>query len=139
MLKYPETLAMAEQALRHVISEHEKILQRDDVEELISVLLPLIELARDTNNLLAEGFHRSESATKLTAKAKEIEKTIDDLSFKLWRPIQVSVSAIYERIEASLSKQEGKLGIRADTRAYYHNLRIRLLEQCLWGTHARFE
>ena len=131
MPKYPETLAMAEQALRHVISEHEKILQRDDVVELISILLPLIELARDTNNLLAEGFHRSKSTTKLTAKAREIEKTIDDLSVLLWRPIQVSVSAIYERIEASLLKQEGKLGMRADTRAYYHNLRIRLLEQCL--------
>ena len=120
-----------EQALRHVLSEQEKLLKRSDSDALTSVLLPLSRLAINTNNQLVEGFHSLKTTTQLTKEAREIEKIVDDLSESLWKPIQVAVSATYERIEKSLTRQPGKRGMVADTRAHYHNLRFRLLEQLL--------
>jgi len=120
-----------EQALRHVLSEQEKLLKRSDCDALTSVLLPLSRLAISTSNQLTEGFNRVKSTAHLTEEARKIERLVDDLSQTLWKPIQVAVSAIYERIEASLTKKLGKPGMVADTRAHYHNLRIRLLEQLL--------
>ena len=120
-----------EQALRHILSEQEKLLKRPDRDALLGALLPLNRLAISTGNQLAEGFNRAKSTGHLTKEAKEVEKVVDDLSESLWMLIPVSVSSIYERIEASFAKQPGERGLRADTRAHYHNLRIRLLEQLL--------
>ncbi len=131
MPRYPETRVLLEQALRHVLSEQEKLLKRDDRAELTPILTPLSQLAIKTSNLLAEGFNRVKVTSHLTNDARKIEKTIDDLSETLWTFIPVSVSAIYERVEKSLTRKEGKRGFVADARAYYHNLRLRLLEQTL--------
>jgi hypothetical protein len=120
-----------EQALRHVLSEQEKLLKRSDSNALTSVLLPLSRLAINTSDQLVEGIHRLKTTADLTKEARQIEEIADDLSESLWKPIQVAVSAIYERIENSLTRQPGKRGMVADTRAHYHNLRLRLLEQLL--------
>jgi hypothetical protein len=92
MPRYPETRALMEQALRHVLSEQEKLLERSDSDALANILLPLNRLAINTNNQLMEGFNRLKTAAHLTKEAKEIEKTADDLSESLWTPIQVAVS-----------------------------------------------
>jgi hypothetical protein len=120
-----------EQALRHVLSEQEKLLKRSDADALTDILLALNRLAVKTNNQLMEGFNRLRTAAHQTREAKEIERMVDDLSETLWTPIQVAVSSTYERIENSLTRQSGKPGLVADTRAHYHNLRLRLLEQLL--------
>jgi hypothetical protein len=74
MPRYPETRALMEQALRHVLSEQEKLLKRSDSDALINVVLSLNCLAINTNNQLMEGFHRLKTAAQLTKEAKEIEK-----------------------------------------------------------------
>jgi hypothetical protein len=131
MPRYPETQAMMEQAVRHVLQEQQKLLQRQDAHVLIEILLLLSRLATNTSELLAEGTLRRRSTTHLTKEARQLEETADRLSESLWIPILVSVSAVYERIEASFERKPGKYGMAADTRAHYHNLRIRLLEQML--------
>src|SRR6185503_2663634 len=45
--------------------------------------------------------------------------------------IPISVSAIFERIETSTERLDGKDHLIGNTRAHYHNLRMRLLEQLL--------
>lgn len=121
---------MAEQAMRHVLSEQEKLLKMKDAADVISLLLPLNELASETSRLLTDSKFPA-SIRKLTKKAKWIEEQADELSIVLWKPILISLSAIYERIEESLKRKSGEQGLRADTRAQYHNLRIRLLEQLI--------
>lgn len=130
MPRYPETIAMVEQAMRHVLSEQEKLLKMQDAADFISLLLPINELVCETSRLLTENKFPA-SFLKLTKKAKMIEDQADELSIALWRPILISLSAIYERIEESLKRKSGEHGLRADTRAQYHNLRIRLLEQLI--------
>jgi hypothetical protein len=130
MPRYHETIAMAEQAMRHVLSEQEKLLKMKDAADIIGLLLPINELACETSRLLTENRFPA-SIRKLTKKAKMIEEQADELSIALWRPILISLSAIYERIEESLKRKSGEHGLRADTRAQYHNLRIRLLEQLI--------
>lgn len=130
MARYPETIAMVEQAMRHVLSEQEKLLKMEDATDFISLFLPMNELACETSRLLTENKFPA-SIKKLTKKAKLIEDRADKLSAALWRPILISLSAIFERIEESLKKKSGEHGLRADTRAQYHNLRIRLLEQLI--------
>ena len=78
-----------------------------------------------------EGFHRLKTTADLTKEARQIEEIADDLSESLWKPIKVAVSAIYERIENSLKRQPGKPWDGGRSRAHYHNLRLRLLEQLL--------
>lgn len=118
-----------DEALRHVLSEQQKLLKREDSGELTSLISALGELALRTSRMLAEGFNRARSTAALTREAKDIEATADALSESLWRPIQVSVSAIYERIEKSMQPTPGKYGFAAEVRAHYHNLRLRLIEQ----------
>ncbi|MEO6750143.1 MAG: DUF6602 domain-containing protein [Chthoniobacteraceae bacterium] len=131
MPRYPETVALMEQALRHVLSEQEKLLQRPDCGELATVLLSLSKLASHTSLMLADGFNRSQSTVALTKEAREIERMVDALSLALWTPIQVSVSAIYERVEASMRPEPGRYGFAGEIRAHYHNIRLRLLEQMI--------
>lgn len=131
MPKYPETRALLEQALRHLLLEQETLLRRVDSRELIKPLKLLNQLAINTNAVLTEGFHQLTSTSGLTRQAQKIESAVDALSVKLWTHIPVSISAIYERIERSLKREPGKTGFVADTRAHYHNLRLRLLEQLL--------
>lgn len=120
-----------EQALRHVLSEQGKLLKRADSSKLVGVALRLSNLASMTSGMLAEGFNRSQKTDALTKEAKEVEVEIDALSEELWTPIQISVSAIYERIEKSMQPQAGQHGFAAEVRAHYHNLRLRLLEQMI--------
>lgn len=131
MPRYPETRALLEQAMRHVLAEQAKLLKRSDSAELVNVIALLNDLAISTSNTLAEGSNRVKSTSSLTSAAKKIEKCVDDVSESLWTPILVSVSAIYQRIEDSLTRKEGQAGLIADIRAHYHNLRIRLLEQSI--------
>lgn len=129
MPRYPETLVLMDEALRHVLSEQQKLLKREDSGELTPLLSSLCALAVRTSTMLAEGFNRARSTAALTKEAKAIEAAADALSESLWRPIQVSVSAIYERIEKSMQPTPGKYGFAAEIRAHYHNLRLRLIEQ----------
>jgi hypothetical protein len=131
MPRFPEAHALMEQALRHVLAEQQKILKRPDSNELIPVLSSLCGLAIKTGTMLADGFNRVNSTSHLTREAREIETIVDDLSESLWRPIQVSVSSIYERIEKSLKPKPGEHGFVAEVRSHYHNIRLRLLEQML--------
>jgi hypothetical protein len=62
MPRYSETRALMEQALRHVLSELKKLLNRSDSDEITEVLLPLSSLAIDTNTQLVENFHRLKSS-----------------------------------------------------------------------------
>ena len=121
---------MVEQALRHVLSEHEKLLRMEGATDFISLFLPMNELACETSRLLTENKFPA-SIKKLAKKARKIEEQADRLSIALWKPILISLSAIYERIEESLKRKSGEHGLMADTRAQYHNLRIRLLEQLI--------
>ena len=129
--RFPETLALMEQALRHVLSEQEKLLKRRDASDLTPILKGLCDLALKTTNLIAAGCNRPGSTKHLTGEAKRIETVVDDVSEELWSPIQVSVHAIYERIEQSFQPKSGEFGFAAEVRTHYHNLRIRLLEQML--------
>jgi hypothetical protein len=87
MPRYPETQALLEQAVRHVLSEQDKLLKRSDVGALIDVLQALNQLAINTSNVLAEGFNPSASTSYLTKAATKIESVVDDLSGSLWTPI----------------------------------------------------
>ena len=131
MSRHTDMQVLVEQALRHVLSEQHKLLKRDDCGELVKVIATLNDLALSTEKLLADGVYRVKSTSHLTKQARELEKYTDDLSVELWKPILISVSAIYERIEESLQSPAGRQGSITDLRAFYHNLRLRLLEQML--------
>src|SRR5689334_18163160 len=131
MPRFPETHSLLEQAARHVLSTQGKLLKRADAQELKGLLLSLNELAVETTNVLAKGFDPNISTSHLTKLARKLETDTDDLSETLWTHIDISVSAIYERIEESLLTKPGKRGVAADLRAHYHNLRIGLLEQMI--------
>lgn len=131
MPRFPETLALAEQALRHVLGEQQKLLKRKDVSNLTPILQGLCELALETANVIAAGCNQPDSTATLTSKAGKLEEVIDDLSQDLWTPIQISVQAIYQRIEQSFRPRKDEYGFAGEVRAHYHNLRIRLLEQML--------
>ena len=100
-----------EQAVRHVLTEQEKLLKRADSADLVTISLLLSRLAMNTSNQLVEGFNRVKSTAQLTKEARQVEKAADELSKELWTPILVSVSAIYERIEQSFKKKAGEKGI----------------------------
>lgn len=57
MSKFPETRALAEQALRHVLNQQEMLLKRADSAMLLEVISALNKLAIDTSKLLVEGFN----------------------------------------------------------------------------------
>jgi hypothetical protein len=124
MPRYPETQALLEQALRHILTEESNLLKRDDRAELTEIIASLNHLALKTSSILAEGINNITSTASLLTEAKRIETLGDDVSELHWTHIPVSVSAIYERIEKSLVKKSGKQGLVADTRAHYHNLRV---------------
>lgn len=131
MPRYPETLALLEQALRHVLSEQQELLKRQDVGEMPPLLSALTNLALHTSQTLAEGFSHTKGISFLTDEARKAEQLVDNLSESLWSPIQVSVSAIYERAERSLRPRTDEYGFAAEIRTHYHNLRLRLLEQMI--------
>lgn len=131
MPRYPETLALLEQALRHVLSEQEKLLKRKDAGELTPVISELCALALRTSTTIAEGFNHTTGTAFLTKDARRTESIADALSESLWTPIMVSVSAIYERAERALKPEAGKYGFASEIRTHYHNLRLRLLEQMI--------
>lgn len=120
-----------EQALRHVLSEQETLLQRPDCDQLCCILSSLNRLAIDTSDVLIGSLNSIRSTKNLTRAARDIERAVDDISEVLWTHLRVSVSSVYERIEDSLERKPGKPGFISDTRAHYHNLRVRLLEQTL--------
>jgi hypothetical protein len=131
MPRHPETQALLEQALRHVLSEQNKLLKHEHTAELNGAVAALNALAMDTANAIAEGVNKIRSTAHLTRQAKEIEELVDDLSERIWAPIMIAVGAIYERIENSLKTEPGRRGFTSNIRSYYHNFRIRLLEQML--------
>jgi len=131
MPRHPEALSLLEQALRHVIAEQAKLLNRRDAGELIKALTPLCTLALRTSSALAEGIDKPKVVSTLLKEATAVERVIDDLSEELWTPIPVSVSAIYERVERLLKPEKGRYGFASELRAHYHNVRLRLLEQML--------
>lgn len=131
MSKFPETRALAEQALRHVLSQQEMILKRDDRGKLMEVISALNKLAIDTSKLLVEGFNRSRPLHSFTQQAIATEEIADRISAEIWKEIPISVSGIYQNLEQSVVPPDGYLGLAAETRAHYHNLRLRLLEQLL--------
>ena len=96
-----ETDALLEKALEHVLAESAKLLQRDDLIELRAVVVSLNKLTSETHQARANGVHRLKSASSLIALAKSAEQLCDDISEKNWKYIPMSVSAIYEKIEAS--------------------------------------
>jgi len=131
MSKFPETRALAEQALRHILDEQAKLLKRKDASALVEIVSSLNQLAVKTSKLLVEGFNRSQSLAKFTEEARTIEVLTDRISEELWISIPVSISGIYKNLEESVVPPQGYLGLAAETRAHYHNLRLRLLGQLL--------
>ena len=131
MSRYPETINFLGLALKHVLSEQATLLGRSDLSDLVTLLTPLNKLATSTAAFLAEGRLDKRNAAQLTREAEQVENAADHLSEQLWRPIQISVRAIYERIANSLKPRQGYEGFVADIRTHYHNLRIRLLDQLL--------
>lgn len=131
MPRYPETQALLEQALLHVLDEQDKLFKREDCAGLTEILVSLNALALKTTKLLTGGLNNVSSVSSLVANAKRTEGRTDEISELLWTHIPVSVSAIYERIENSIQRRTGRPGLVADTRAHYHNLHVRLLNQML--------
>ncbi len=135
MASNPETQALLEQALQHVLKEQSKILQHKCCDLLVGAAKMLGDLAMETWALLSEGFHKIRSTHHLTEKAREIEKVIDDISEQQWIPLQISVGSIYERIEESFTikpiEKRLKLQTAIAVRNHFHNLRLLLLEQLL--------
>lgn len=134
-MKPAETLALLEQAIQHVLSEQAKMLKRTDFAALAEPIRLLGELAFETMAVIREGVHKSKKADELTKKARQIENKIDDISEVNWTPIEVSVSAIYERIEETFefTHIEKNLGLQTaiGVRNHFQNIRLRLLEQLL--------
>src|ERR1700686_146771 len=116
MPRHRETQALLEQALRHVLSEQDKPLRHANREDLNDASVALNALAVNTANAVAEGLNKVKSTAHLTRQAREIEKLVDDLSERVWAPITIAVSAIYERIEESLEPDPGRLGFASSIR-----------------------
>lgn len=135
MARNPETQALLETALRHVLESQRKILAHRNAGLFLEGSLKLAELAGSTWDLIAQGYHRIEKTSRLTALAKECEEAIDEASEKNWSLMEVSVSAIYERIEETFRIQpvQERLKLKAalDVRNHFHNLRVALLGQSL--------
>jgi hypothetical protein len=131
----PETHALLEQALRHVLAEQAKLLNHKHAALLIESAKTLGDLAAETLVVLSAGMHKVRATSHLTKKAHEIERLIDDLSEKHWFYLSISVSSIYQRIEESLNlrpvQERLKLGTALTVRNHFHNLRLLLLEQIL--------
>ena len=131
----PETHALLEQALRHVLAEQAKVLGHKYCDVLIGPAKELGGLAAKTWQLLSQGFHRIHSTDHLTTQAHAIEREIDSVSEKNWFSLQVSVSSIYERIQESFTlrpiQERLKLKTALAVRNHFHNIRLLLLEQLL--------
>ncbi len=126
-----ETESLLEKALKHVMEESAKLLQRDDLIDLRPVAVALNKLASETHQVRVDGVHRLKSVPSLIILAKSAEHLCDDISEKNWKYIPMSVSAIYENIEASLRPAKGEKGAAAELRSHYDKIRIRLLQQAL--------
>jgi hypothetical protein len=131
MSKFPETRVLAEQALRHVLDQQAMLLKMPNNTSLIEIVSALNNLAIETSNLLVNGFNRSRPLHAFTKEAKAVEVLTDRISEKIWKHLPVSISGIYENLEKSIIPREGHIGLADETRAHFHNLRIRLLEQLL--------
>ena len=131
----PETHALLEHALRHVLSEQAEVLNHKHAALLIESAKALGDLAAATWAVLSAGLHKIKLTSHLTRKANEIERLIDDLSEMHWFHLGISVSCIYQRIEESFSlrpvQERLKLGTALAVRNHFHNLRLLLLEQIL--------
>lgn len=135
MATNPQTQALLEQALTHLLEEQAKILKSKHAPLLLAPAAALGALASETWTLLAQGFHKIQATDQLTAKARKCEQAIDLASVDNWFPMLISVSSIFERIEESFALRpiEEKLDLKAAiaVRNHFHNLRILLLEQLL--------
>lgn len=131
MRRNPETKPLLEQAVRHVLSEQAKLFGNVAYDELSDILKELNTLASETARLAAEGLPEKCEVQKLTRAARAIEKKTDDLSERLWLPLLLNVSAIFERVEESFERKEGHACLRENTKAHFHDMRIRLLEQTI--------
>ncbi len=131
----PETHALLEHALRHVLAEQAKVLSHKRCDLLVGSAKKLGDLAAKTWQLLSQGLHKIRSTKHLTKQAHAIERAIDDASEKHWFYLEVSVSSIYERIEQSFTlrpvQEKLKLKTALAVRNHFHNLRLLLLEQIL--------
>jgi hypothetical protein len=103
MATNPQTQALLEQALAHVLAEQSKILKSKHAPLLLEAAHSLGVLAGETWSLLSQGLHRIKATHQLTARARDCERAIDAVSVAHWFPMEVSVSAIYERIEESFT------------------------------------
>lgn len=135
MAKNPETQALLETALRHVLEAQRKILAHPDAGLFLEGALKLAELAGDTWELIAQGCHKIGQTKNLTALAKECEKVIDDISEKHWKLMDVSITAVYDRVEETFRiqpvQEQLKLKAALDVRNHFHNQRVALLGQLL--------
>lgn len=131
MRRNPETKVLLEQALRHVLQEQAKLIFHDDAEKLRDTVKSLNDLALATTIPLSAGFKSRRDLEKLRRQAIDLEKGVDDLSEELWRPLPISVSPVFHRLEASLDRREGAIGSWDETKAHFHDMRIRLLEQTI--------
>jgi hypothetical protein len=123
--------ALLEQALQHVLEETGKLLKRDDIAELLPLVSALNALASATSKARAKGVHRLKSVESLVKLAMNCESESDIVSEKIWKPLQVSVTSIYQKIESSLKPHLGKSGAATELRTHYDKIRIRLLQQSL--------
>lgn len=135
MAQNPETQALLEQALRHVLESQSKLLSHPQAEKFLEGAQAMAELASATWETIGEGFHRIDRTSHLTALARKCELIIDDASERNWIAMPISVSSIYERVEATFSlrpiQEKLKLKAALDLRNHFHNLRVGLLGQLL--------
>lgn len=131
----PQTQALLEKALQHVLAEQAKVFKHKRGAELLGPAQRLGELSLKTWELMSQGFHKIRDTSHLTGLARQIEREIDDISEAGWFHIDVSVSGIYERVEESfelrLIDEELKLKAAITVRNHFHNVRLLLLEQLL--------
>lgn len=127
----PETYALLEHALRHVLAEQAKVLNHKHAALLMEPAKALGVLATETLAVLSAGMHKVRATSHLTKKAHEIERSIDDLSEQYWLYLGTSVSSIYQRIEESFAlrpiQEKLKLGTALAVRNHFHNLHLLLL------------
>lgn len=135
MATNPETRALLEKALQHVLAEQARVLKHKHAATMLEQVQQLGKLAADTWELLLQGFHRIKGTQHLTAQASAIERAIDDISVKYWFHLDICVKDIYEHVERSFTMQpvqeELRLGGAILFRNHFHNLRLLLLEQLL--------
>lgn len=131
MRRNPETKVLLEQALRHVLQEQAKLIFHSDADQLRDTVMKMNELALATTLPISAGFKSRRDLEKLRRQAVELEKGVDDLSEEFWRPLPISVSPVFQRLEESLDRREGVIGSWDETKAHFHDMRIRLLEQTI--------